>query len=586
MKSLPFLFMFLCQHLFAQNPTVTISVDASTTVMPDSRLLFGTSFDARTGMNGNTGYVGYFTPAGSIVPAIETDFKDFPLSTVRYPGQGIMTGFDWKKSVGLPSSSRASQNILGPVGPSQPVEFGFDEFVKWCFSKGISGNDIQIMVPIYDAAQSWTPVQQAQAKSNVAQYCADWVEYANAKNDGSNPRGGTDWAAQRAANGHPQPYGIKIWNMGNEPWSPNEFTSTGASSYLTTIKPIVDSMLAADPSIKISLPAVGSPTSNWNSALLNSQLVSAAKVYGLSPHAFPDEKIQAKRVSAFLTVYPALASAAKAKNLKIFLGDFAHDVPGNASQALQDLAMQWEGVTLAADYLLGASQINNIERVNFWTFGLTVNQYHPIRLLNGTYTMLPVAQFYKQFQPLVLDHSIDINCTSPAGTDGNSYAVNASAFESADDKDLHVMAVNRDLQSSHLTHISGLNGYTLKSSKLYNASGPAAEVYAESAAVPNGNGDITIPASSIILLQYEKTGAGISEFQVEQNVNTQNASLRFPSELKDAMLTIMNSAGQIMRSYGISGDHCELDLSELNHGIYFFNISYNGKSFGGKLLKD
>ena len=34
---------------------------------------------------------------------------------------------------------------------------------------------------------------------------ADLVEYCNAPNNGSNPNGGTDWAAVRAQNGHPQP---------------------------------------------------------------------------------------------------------------------------------------------------------------------------------------------------------------------------------------------------------------------------------------------------------------------------------------------------------------------------------------------
>lgn len=52
-----------------------------------------------------------------------------------------MVGFDWKLSVGLPTASRPSQNLLGPLGPSQPVEFGFDEYINWLFSKGVTDDE-------------------------------------------------------------------------------------------------------------------------------------------------------------------------------------------------------------------------------------------------------------------------------------------------------------------------------------------------------------------------------------------------------------------------------------------------------------
>ena len=51
--------------------------------------------------------------------------------------------------------------------------------------------------------------------AETAQSAADWVEYMNAE-VGANPNGGKDWAAVRAANGHPRPYGITHWEIGNE----------------------------------------------------------------------------------------------------------------------------------------------------------------------------------------------------------------------------------------------------------------------------------------------------------------------------------------------------------------------------------
>lgn len=83
----------------------------------------------------------------------------------------------------------------------------------------------------------------------AADEAADWVKYTNAPNDGSNPRGGVDWAAVRAANGHPEPYRVKFWELGNE---------LGCSKidprfYANAIKEVAMAMKAVDPTIKIGV---------------------------------------------------------------------------------------------------------------------------------------------------------------------------------------------------------------------------------------------------------------------------------------------------------------------------------------------
>ena len=48
-----------------------------------------------------------------------------------------------------------------------------------------------------------------------AQDAADLIEYLNAQ-VGTNPNGGIDWAKVRADNGHPQPYNVRYFEIGNE----------------------------------------------------------------------------------------------------------------------------------------------------------------------------------------------------------------------------------------------------------------------------------------------------------------------------------------------------------------------------------
>jgi len=491
-------------------PTATTNVDINITVMPNSKLLFGITMDSRTGMTGTNGQVGYFNTDGTLISEVEPLFGDFPVSSLRYPGNGIGSGFNWKKSIGLPASSRPHQNILGGLGASQAVEFGFDEFMAWTAAKGVKPSDVHIMLPIYDSAIIWPdPIQQRQAMPNIIQYCADWVEYTNAVNDGSNPGGGIDWAALRAANGHNAPYGIKLWNMGNEPWASHEFGASvaGCKSYLSLISPIIDAMLAIDPTIHITLATVGTNigVQTWHSTILNSPLVASGKIYGISPHAFPVESGLQTKVSKFVSIYTALADSAKNHDLKIILGDYAQGIPQtNPTQSEKDIAMQWEGTILSVDFILGMSKINNLERVNFWVYGMPSAVWHPIRKLNGLFTLMPVARMYKMLYPLSLDYSVITTNTSETGNDANPYSVNTSAFATNDKLKLNIISVNRELLKTHELQVNGISGYNIVRARILSATSPSDETFTEKIINQNSNGYFSIPPSSVLIIEYAK----------------------------------------------------------------------------------
>lgn len=497
---------------YAQVATTTI--DTTTPVMSNAPLLLGISFDARTSLSGRggTGQIGYYNTNGTIIPGVDAVFNNFPMSSLRYPANAVMQGFDWKKSIG-PIATRTPQGLFAGSSTLQVVEFGFDEFMAMTAAKGVNPKEVQIMVTIYDSlSTTLTSTQMTAAIPNVVRSNADWVEYANAPNDGSNPGGGVDWAAIRAANGHPLPYGIKIWNMGNEPWSPNEFdlTAAGCTSYLTTIGPIIDSMLAIDPTIKITLATVGSVSSAWNTTIMNSSMVVQGKIYGLSPHYFPSEVTSITGtiplgVAKIASVLPALAATAQTKGLTIIVGDYAHGIPltGGVPTGNPDLAMQWQGANLCADFLLMMSQINNIERANFWVYGYTAGTWHPIRKnSDGTYTSMPAAEIYKKLNSLFLDNSIAVTNTSPAGSDGNAYAVRSGAFASNNLSQLNVISVNRDKNDTHSLQVNGVAGYNLANARLLTAAGLTADVFSENIVSADSAGNFSMPAMSVLLLQY------------------------------------------------------------------------------------
>lgn len=120
---------------------------------------------------------------------------------VRFPGGTVAKLYDWKKAVETPRGCQT-------VAPSRPgaqgravtrrLAFGPDEFMEFVNQIGAKPN---IMVPFVNE----TPAD-----------AADWVEYMNAPL-GTNPNGGTAWAETRKDNGHPEPYGVHWWEIGNEP---------------------------------------------------------------------------------------------------------------------------------------------------------------------------------------------------------------------------------------------------------------------------------------------------------------------------------------------------------------------------------
>nr|WP_238351143.1 hypothetical protein [Kribbella shirazensis] len=125
------------------------------------------------------------------------------LSTTRYPGGTVANLFRWKRAIG-PQSQRQCQTGGGFVGNQEPLDsvYGVEEHFRYAEQVGAQ---TQIMT------SSVQPVQDA----------ADFVEYLNAP-VGANPGGGTAWAAVRAANGHPAPYGVKLWEVGNELYLGNQ----------------------------------------------------------------------------------------------------------------------------------------------------------------------------------------------------------------------------------------------------------------------------------------------------------------------------------------------------------------------------
>ncbi len=145
----------------------------------------------------SNGYGMYDAENGKVYDDFVEKTKEVNYGAIRYPAGTIGNLFKWKDSIG-DVAERKDIILANTSRASETPTYGLDEHMAYVEQIGAKA---VIMV----AEASETP-----------QDAADLVEYLNAPNDGSNPGGGVDWAAVRAENGHPAPYGVTYFEIGNE----------------------------------------------------------------------------------------------------------------------------------------------------------------------------------------------------------------------------------------------------------------------------------------------------------------------------------------------------------------------------------
>lgn len=169
-------------------------------------------------------------------------FRDLGMGIVgHYPGVGVIThDFHWKNVIGSLNERTDPTPRQHSFDTPQYLEFGPDEYGRFVEEyRSLTGLPTEGSI-------------QVNIVTGTAEEAADWVEYMNAPNDGSNPGGGVDWAAVRASNGHPKPYRIRYWELGNEPhFTASNIGHLTADEYVARIREYVPRMKERDSSIEV-----------------------------------------------------------------------------------------------------------------------------------------------------------------------------------------------------------------------------------------------------------------------------------------------------------------------------------------------
>ena len=150
--------------------------------------------------------------------------RQIGVPVVRYPGGNFVSGFNWEDSVG-PVAARPRRLDLA-WGTTETNEVGLHEFASWAKKA-----DSEIMYAVNLGTRG------ADAARNV-------VEYAN-------HRSGSYWSDLRIRNGQKDPFGIKLWCLGNEMDGPWQMCHKTAYEYGRTANEAAKMMKWVDPSIEL-----------------------------------------------------------------------------------------------------------------------------------------------------------------------------------------------------------------------------------------------------------------------------------------------------------------------------------------------
>jgi alpha-L-arabinofuranosidase len=150
--------------------------------------------------------------------------RELGVSTIRYPGGNFVSGYRWEDGVG-PKERRPRRRDLA-WHSTETNQIGLHEFARW-----LELVDAELMLAVNLGTRGVTEA-------------VDLLEYANLP-------AGAPGADRRALHGHPQPFGVRMWCLGNEMDGPWQIGHRSADDYGRLASQVARAMRELDPGLQL-----------------------------------------------------------------------------------------------------------------------------------------------------------------------------------------------------------------------------------------------------------------------------------------------------------------------------------------------
>ncbi len=371
--------------------------------------------------------------AGGVRREVFEKIKLLKPAFVRWPGGNVAQDYRWLWGIG-PRDERVTWSNLSWKNEPEPGDFGTDEFVR--FARAV-GTEPSITVNV-------------EGRGATVAEAAAWVEYCNGPAT-------SKYGAMRAANGHPAPFGVKFWEVGNEIWGNWVRGHSNAETYARNYNRYAQAMRAVDPSIK--LIAVGDNDMNWNRTVLreagrNIDYLAIHHYYGRREMRGDPLNLMARPLffeRFYAQVQQLLGELGLAGRVKLAINEWGLDLPSERQYSMESAlyGARLMNVFERSGELVEMSAVSDL--VNGWPGGIIQAGRHnvfvsPIYLVN---------QLYAQHRgDLLLASTVNGPTFNTSREGTNVPYLDATVSRTTDGKTIFIKAVNTSQTSALLTTIT------------------------------------------------------------------------------------------------------------------------------------
>jgi alpha-N-arabinofuranosidase len=370
---------------------------------------------------------------GGVRHDVEQKIAALHAAFIRWPGGNVAQDYHWQWGIG-PRDQRPVWINASWRNELEPSDFGTDEFIQ--FARRV-GAEPSITVNV-------------EGRGATADEAAAWVEYCN-----GSP--GSKSGSIRAANGNPQPFHVKFWEIGNEIWGDWVRGHSDAATYANNLNRYVEKMKLVDPSIKII--ASGDNNLDWNRTVLtiagnNIDYLAVHHYYGeremkgdihnLSAHPLRYEGFYRQMQQMIHELVPG-------RDIKLAINEWNTSLPLPRQHSMESAlyAARLMNVFERSGDLVQMTAVSDM--VNGWSGGIIQASRHavfitPTYLVNQLYAShLDRERLSSTLEGPAFDSTLEGTAVP---------AVDAVASRSSDGSQIFIKAVNTDSRNVITTKIS------------------------------------------------------------------------------------------------------------------------------------
>lgn len=388
--------------------------------------------------------------------------KELKVPMVRYPGGNFVSGYNWEDGTGdkalRPKKMELAWNSI------ETNEVGIDEFQEWAKR---AESDVMMAVNL--------GTRGADDARNIVEYC-------NSKTD-------TYYANKRRENGFEDPFGIKVWCLGNEMDGDWQIGTKRPKEYARLACETAKLMKMVDPSIELVACGSSGPFmetfGEWEETVLREAYEHLDYISLHSYYGNPDNNSQEYLGSAaimdkFIRDVVDICDKVKAekkseKQINLSFDEWnvwfhsneqdKKQEPWQIAPPLLEDMYNLEDSIVVGDLMI--TLLKHSDRVKIACLAQLVNVIAPIMTVTG-------GGVWKQtiFYPFMYTSvngrgsALETEVVSDTFTEGKAEKVanvDAVAVLSEDEKTISLFAVNRKLGEDAKLDLSGFEGFKLES---------------------------------------------------------------------------------------------------------------------------